>query len=263
MSLPAVASLWIGAELGWLHKLCLASFVRHGHEVTLFYAGTDTAPLVPDGVKTSPAAAVWDPAAFGHGDAPASMVSDLFRLYLLKQTEMMWIDTDVLCVRPLPDDPWHIGREHGGNVNGAILRLPKTSSTLTKLMTWFEDPEWIPPWLNDRQQAKVAQEPLGKRLERAFKLDRPVVGPKALKHTIKAEGEAQHLRTPDVYYPVRGVYADVFFNPTGGVEGSLTPKTLTVHLYASMLRAFHTNHMPPPGSFIAKYARELEFDIQL
>ena len=176
---------------------------------------------------------------------------------------MIWIDTDVLCVRPLPDTAYHIGREHGGNVNGAILRLPRTSSTLMTLIDCFEDPEWIPPWLSDRQQAKVAKEPPGKRLERSFRLVRSAVGPHALKHTIKAKGEAHHLRKPDVYYPVRGVYADVFFNPTGGVEGSLTPETLTVHLYASMLRSFHTNHMPPKGSFIAKCARELEFDIHL
>ncbi|CUH79820.1 hypothetical protein [Tropicibacter naphthalenivorans] len=256
-----VASLWIGKELDWLHQLCLASFVHHGHKVTVFYDGTDVAPVVPDGVDTVPAAEVWDRKAHGHGKAPASMVSDLFRLYLLKQTPMMWVDCDVLCVQPLPDDPFHIGKEHGGMVNGAVLRLPPESATLNQLIDWFEDPHFVPHWLNDAQQAKVDAAEPGNRLETAFRLVRPAVGPRALRHTIRAMKEDNHLRRPEVYYPVRGVYSDVFFNPHGGAEESLSFDTLTVHLYASMIRPFHTKHMPAKSSFIAQYAREIGFDI--
>ena len=258
---PHVASYWYGSELDWLHQLCLASFVHHGHAVTVFYDGTDTAPVVPNGVDCRPAADLWDPKAHGYGKSPASMVSDLFRLYLLKQTEMMWIDCDVLCIQPLPDDPYHIGREYGGMVNGAVLRLPKSSATLNQLIDWFEDPEFVPHWMNDSQQAEVAKAAPGKRLEAAFRMVRPSVGPRALRHTIRALGEDQHLRAPEVYYPIRGVFTDVLFNPTGGTERSLTTETLTIHLYASMIRRFHKTHMPDKNSFIAKYAREIGFEI--
>lgn len=260
-SLPHVASYWYGPELDWLHQMCLASFVHHGHPVTVFYDGTETAPKVPVGVETRPASDVWDPSHIDDREALSSMVSDLFRLYLLKNTSMMWIDCDVLCLQPLPDQPYHIGKEHGGMVNGAILRLPKDSPTLNQLIDWFEDPEFVPHWLNDAQQAKVAKAPPGKRLEKAFRLVRPSVGPRALRHTLRALGEEQHLSAPEIYYPVRGVYADVFFYPHGGVEGSLSADTLTVHLYASMIRPFHKNHAPAKGSFIADYAREIGFDI--
>ncbi|MDJ0823157.1 MAG: hypothetical protein QNJ09_15280 [Paracoccaceae bacterium] len=260
-TLPEVATLWIGAELDWLHQMCLASFVYHGHKVTLFHAGSDVPPVVPDGVTTRPAADIWDPAEHGHGRAPASMVSDLFRLYLLKQTETIWIDADVLCLQPFPEQPYHIGWEPSGTVNGAILRLPEDSPTLNSLIEWFEDPEFVPHWLSEAQQAKVAEAEPGKRLVTAFKLVRPSVGPRALKHTMRAKGEKRFISPAKVYYPVRGVYTDVLFNPYGGVEGSLTPETLCVHLYASMIRGYHKNHIPDPGSFMAEYAREIEFDI--
>lgn len=261
LSPPKVASFWVGKELGWLHSMCLASFVFHGHEVTLFYAGSDGAPAVPDGVRTAPAAEVWDPAAHGHGEAPASMVSDLFRLYLLKQTDMMWIDTDVLCLRPFPDTPYHIGKEPSGTINGAVLRLPKQSKTLNALIEWFEDPEFVPHWMNAAQQAHVAAAPPGQRLLAAFKHMRPSIGPRALANTIRKMGEAKHLSPPEVYYPVRGVFTDIFFNPSGGVTGSLSPDTLCVHLYASMIRKFHLKHQPHPDCFIAQCARDIEFDI--
>lgn len=77
-SLPAVASLWIGDRLNWLHELSLASFVQRGHEVVLFHTAPSPPP-VPAGVRTCPAAEIWDAAAAGHGEAPASMLSDLFR----------------------------------------------------------------------------------------------------------------------------------------------------------------------------------------
>ncbi|MBO9464050.1 hypothetical protein J7443_02315 [Tropicibacter sp. R15_0] len=259
--LPEVATLWIGPDLDWLHQMCLSSFVYHGHKVTLFYAGSDQAPIVPDGVITRPAADIWDPAEHGYGGAPASMVSDLFRLYLLMQTEMIWIDADVLCLQPFPEKPYHVGWEPSGTVNGAILRLPKESATLNSLIEWFEDPEFVPHWMTETQQAKVAEAEPGKRLVTAFKLVRPSVGPRALKHTLRAKKEKRFISPAEVYYPVRGVYTDVLFSPFGGVEPGLTEETLCVHLYASMIRGYHKKHTPAPGSFIAEYAREIEFDI--
>lgn len=258
---PEVASLWIGKGLDWLHQLCLASFVHNGHAVTVFYDGTDVAPSVPEGVCVRPAAEIWDRHAHGHGSAPASMVSDLFRLYLLKQTEMVWIDCDVLCYRPLAADRYHVGREYGGMVNGAVLRLPRMSETLRQLIEWFEDPEFIPPWLREVQQAEVAKASPGRRLEAAFRLERPSIGPRALRYTLRKMQERQYLREPDVYYPVRGVLTDVLFNPHGGIEGNLTDNTLTIHLYASMIRPFHKKHAPDPSSFIARYARDIGFTI--
>ncbi len=262
-SLQDVATLWIGGELNWLHHLALSSFVHRGHRVTLYHSEMEAAPKVPAGVKTRPAAEVWDAKAAGHEGAPASMQSDIFRLHLLRDTDQIWIDADVLCYRPLSPDAYHVGREHGGGVNGAVLSLPKTSPTLNLLLDWFADPAWVPHWLSETQQAKVATAPPGKRLLAAFRLERPAVGPRALKHTMRQQGEFTHLKSPAAYYPVRGVFTDTFFNPYGGVDEAITHKTEAIHLYASMIRPYHERHMPHPDSFIARFAREIDFDIAL
>lgn len=256
-----VSTLWIGGALNWHHQLALASFVHRGHNVTLYYAEMEAPPVVPKGVHTRPAAEIWDAEAAGHAGAPPSMQSDIFRLHLMHQTDDVWIDADVLCYRPLASEPYHVGREHGGAVNGAVLRLPQGSATLTKLMAWFADPEWVPHWMTEEQQAEVAKAPPGRRLLTAFRLVRPAIGPRALKHTLRQQGEFKHIKPPDVYYPIRGVFSDLFFNPHGGVEGWLTEKTQGIHLYASMIRPFHEKKMPHPDSFIARFARDIDFDI--
>lgn len=257
---PPVASLWIGDELNWMHAFSLQSFVAHGHDVTLFYDG-DRPPGVPDGVETRPITDVWDPASAGHAEAPASMLSDLFRLYLLRDTDMIWIDTDMVCLKPLPNEDYFVGFEPTGSVNGAILRLPRTSDALNKLIAWFSDETFVPHWLAKHRQKTVAQEPPGKRLLKAFELVRPSIGPRALKHTLKKTGEDKNIRSSEVFYPVRGVMTDLLFS--GHVTDDLwrSQDTLTLHLYASMVRRYHREHRPETNSFIARFADEIGFDL--
>ncbi|SLN12968.1 hypothetical protein TRL7639_00153 [Falsiruegeria litorea R37] len=258
--LPPVASLWVGGELNWLHKLCLASYAYRGHEVVLFFMA-DTAPSVPPGVRTAPITDIWDPAPAGHADAPASMLSDLFRLHLLKKTDMVWIDTDMLAVRPMPTADYHFGFEPTGSINGAVLRLPKASKALNKLLEWFDDPEWITPWLGEKDQAEIAKAPPGKRLLRAFELRRPAVGPRALAYTLRKCGELKHAQKPDVFYPLRGVMTDVLFSGHCHQDNWLTENTLAVHLYDSMVRLYHKRHRPQKHSFIARTAHQIGFDL--
>lgn len=259
-SLPVVATLWVGDHLDWLHEVSLASFVQRGHEVVLFYT-EPTPPNVPEGVRTSPVQDIWDPVKAGHKKAPASMLSDLFRLYLLKQTDMMWVDADVLCYRPMPDVDYHVGYEPVGTINGAVLRLPKASETLNYLIDLFEDPDCVPPWLSKKVKAEVSTAPSGQRLLRSFRLQRPSLGPRALDYALNMTGEVEHVRDADVFYPVRGIYTDVFFNGACGDASWVTENTLGIHLYASMVRRYHKVHRPEQNSFMDRFAKEIGFDL--
>lgn len=259
-SLPPVASLWIGGDLNWMHAFSLQSFVARGHNVTVFFGGTQP-PKVPKDVQTRPMTDIWDPASAGHADAPASMLSDLFRLYLLRDTDMIWIDTDMVCLHPLPDTDYMIGYEPTGSVNGAILRLPSESEALNKLITWFSDDTFIPHWLGKNRKQEVAQEPPGKRLRKAFDLVRPSIGPRALQHTLKETHEDEQISAASVYYPVRGVMTDLLFSGHVTDDAWRLPETLTLHLYASMVRRYHREHRPEPNSFIARFADEIGFDL--
>lgn len=258
-TLPTVASLWAGDALTWLHELCLASYVHFGHEVVLFYVGS-SAPSVPAGVVTRPSLDIWDHEADGHGDAPAAMLSDLFRLHLMKQTDMVWIDTDMLCLQPMPEADYYAGYEQAGAINGAVLRLPQDSETLELLLGWFADPEWVPHWLAGHLRRRIESAPEGKRLLKSFELIRPALGPRALTHTMKRTGEAAHAQKASVFYPVRGVMSDVLFSGYVPKDHWKQDDTLAVHLYSSLLRRYHKLHRPEQNSFIARFAQEIGFD---
>jgi hypothetical protein len=108
---------------------CLASFRRLGHQVTVFsYDKLD----MPVGITQMDARSILPKKAFfkvetgpalHHGSA--SQFSNLFRYHMIKKTGLVWIDTDVFCLRAdWPDLPILIAWQGPVLVNNAVLRLP-------------------------------------------------------------------------------------------------------------------------------------------
>jgi len=97
--LPIIQSLWIGAPLSNLEKLCVQSFLDHGHEFHLYtYADIDGVPegaTIKDGNEILP-----------HGELTGGVtqepgvLSDYFRYALLNKKGGWWVDMDTVCLRP-------------------------------------------------------------------------------------------------------------------------------------------------------------------
>lgn len=116
MSLHVVRTLWLGDRLPPAQRACLASFVRVGHAVELFTY--QPALEVPAGVCVRDAREVLpESRVFVYGEAAGinagSMAgfSNVFRYEMLRRMGGYWVDTDVFCVRPLPDAPVVIASE--------------------------------------------------------------------------------------------------------------------------------------------------------
>lgn len=259
---PAVGTLWLGESLRWIDRLALTSFLHHGHDVTLFHVFSEPPAGVPDGVRVLPMESVWNPGPDFPADLPPASLADIFRLHLMRASDMIWVDTDVLCLRPLPANDYLVGFEEGGWINNAVLRLPKDSAALTRMLDLLQDPEWVPEWLPPGEKLKVRSADRGKRLSAACKAVPNVLGPRAMTYLLGQTGESRNARPQEVFNPLPWSMADVYFNPHGGVDGWLTDQTLTVHLYASRIRALHLRVAPYPGSFIANLADQVGFSFQ-
>jgi hypothetical protein len=255
---PAVASLWVGEKLRWLDKLALASFVHRGHAVTLFHTAPQ-APAVPEGVQTRPAAEVFDPTSVT-GFAPAQ-TADLFRLHLMRDTDLVWVDTDALCLRPLALQAggWLVGHEDGNMINNAVLRMPKSSAALAALIAVATDPTQVPDWLPDEHRAEVMAAVPSERLATACLLVPNLMGPRGLTAMLTKHGEDIHALPMRVLNPLPWSMGDAWFNPQGGVTGWFGPETMVAHLYASRLRKIHLRGRPRPHSFLADFAAEIGF----
>ncbi len=249
-ALPTCSALWIGPTLGALERTCLSSFVETGHPVDLY--AYDDLRGVPSGVAVRDAAEVLPRSALlrHRRTGSWSLGSNRFRYALMRAGRGVWIDCDVLCLRPLPDDPFLFGFENERRINGAVLRLPADAPVLRDLEAIFETPRWVPPW-----------EPLGRRLRyaalhrlrRRFGLaDMPwgVAGPNALTHYLVRRGVAGHAQPPEAFYPVRLRDADALLSPDPtGVASRIGERTSCIHLWSQALRA---QQAPPPrGSFVA------------
>lgn len=130
-----VHQLWIG-PLTELERLSLRSFVAHGHEVWLWTYG-DVGPIPAGVVRKSgeevlPASRIFRYREF---DTVAGF-SNLFRYSVLLASGGTWSDSDVVCLRPLPEDPYLIPSEdlpEGLQRANCVLRAPAGSDFLRLL----------------------------------------------------------------------------------------------------------------------------------
>jgi hypothetical protein len=255
-----IASLWIGDTLGDLEKLSLLSFAHQGHPVTLFHTHPLQDPQL-DGVTLRPARDVFDYKDSLLEEAAPAVFADLFRLRMVRDTDLTWVDTDIICLKPfLATDGYLVGFESDTTVNNAVLRLPAHSEALNALLDVFSEPSFVPPWLNKNDAKEVKKLPSDQRLLGSAKQVPNTFGPLAITWALKETGEVSHALPFDRLNPVPWPMGDIYFNPHGGVEGWLTDKTMGVHMYASRVRAVHKRTPPYAGSFIANIATKVGFD---
>tara|TARA_Y100000310_G_scaffold26993_1_gene25688 strand:- start:5740 stop:6432 length:693 start_codon:yes stop_codon:yes gene_type:complete len=98
-----VNGFWFGGELGELEKLCINSWIKNGYEFYLWVYDLDIE--VPDKVVIANANHIVSFTEYftyseGHSRGTPVAFSNLFRAQLLYQKGGLYIDLDVLCLKP-------------------------------------------------------------------------------------------------------------------------------------------------------------------
>lgn len=94
---------------------------------------------VPDGVVQRDANEIlplgpYDPELL----LPGATIADIFRLTLMQKTDEVWMDSDMLLLRPLATEETHIyGRIVSGRVNNAVMALPQDSPVPGDILAAF------------------------------------------------------------------------------------------------------------------------------
>src|SRR5882757_7227544 len=153
---PDVVTFWHG-PLDRLRQVCLRSQVAAGHNVTIY--SFDALAGLPDGVANAEAEAVL-PHAFSEKLRPPQpdgswrdwttlQFSDFFRMRLMAQHAGLWLDADVLLLKPVELDlakpyfAWERPRQLGNSV----LYLPPDDAIVTAFDELMEQEELTPNWL--------------------------------------------------------------------------------------------------------------------
>ncbi|MBK8085817.1 MAG: hypothetical protein IPK28_19440 [Devosia sp.] len=247
-----IVTLWVGSALGRMERMCLASFVAHGHPVALYAFGE--IGNLPPGVELRDAGAVADRSELARiaGSPPAlTLFADYFRLLLMRKSAGLWVDTDVVCLRPFELDGGFVaGWESADYINNAVLRLAPDSPVLADALAAFESGR-APPWVPfHRAPAARVRTLLGRRVA-PRDLPRGTFGPKGMTALAVRHGLAAAARPTEVFYPLHPRAAERLYDPTLRLDDIVTADTLTLHLWNEKLHHLKATE-PPRGSILAE-----------
>lgn len=207
---------------------CLTSFVRHGHEVSVF----SYEPLeLPPGVAARDAAEILPRHRLylierGIHRGTVSQFSDHFRYCMIRDTGLVWIDTDIVCLRPdWPDREWLLAGQDTCMVNGAVLGVPPAHPLLDDAITVSERLEGVGVWA--------------------------LIGPHLLTALVHEHDVERELLPVDAFYPIHFSKASELLRPLGPGERLTLPReALGIHLWNEVLRMNGHDRTadPPPGS---------------
>jgi hypothetical protein len=217
--LPDVVTFWHG-PLDRLRQTCLRSQVAAGHTVTVY--SFDPIPGLPDGVGNAEAEAIL-PHAFSEKLRPAQpdgswrdwttlQFSDFFRMRLMAQGAGLWLDADVLLLKPVQIDlqkpyfAWERPRQLGNSV----LYLPSRDPIVTAFESLMQQEELTPDWLALRHRLTFAMRRLRGRSNRLPDIRVAIFGPASLTALARRHGRLHHALPKTSFYAVHADPGQVF-----------------------------------------------------
>ncbi|TDO23153.1 glycosyltransferase [Pedobacter duraquae] len=142
-----IQSLWIGGQLSNVERLCIQSFIDHGHEFHLYaYEEIKNAPknaMIKDARSIAPEKMIFRNKE-GWGKGSVTGFADLFRIMMVKKNGGWWVDMDVICLKPFnftADEVFCTSYEgeYGSLINNCVFKSKADSEFLVKCMDYISD----------------------------------------------------------------------------------------------------------------------------
>jgi hypothetical protein len=217
--LPDVVTFWHG-PLDRLRQTCLRSQVAAGHTVTVY--SFDPIPGLPEGVGNAEAEAVL-PHAFSERLRPAQpdgswrdwttlQFSDFFRMRLMAQGAGLWLDADVLLLKPVQIDAEnpYFAWERPRQLGNSVLYLPSRDPIVTAFESLMQQEELTPDWLALRHRLTFATRRLRGQSNRLSDIRVAIFGPASLTALARRHGRLHHALPKQSFYAVHADPGQVF-----------------------------------------------------
>ena len=196
--LPDIVTFWHG-PMDALRQTCLRSQLAAGHKVTVY--SFDTIPGLPAGVENAEAEAIL-PHAFSERLRPPQpdgswrdwttlQFSDFFRMKLMAKGAGLWLDADVLLLKPAEIDPAkpYFAWERPRQLGNSVIYLPPQHGIVTAFEELMEQEELTPNWLSLRHRITFAMRRLRGGSNRLSDIRVAIFGPAALTALARRTGE--------------------------------------------------------------------------
>lgn len=234
-----INTLWIG-KLTRLEKVCLSSFLFHGHQVNV-YSYEDLKGL-PEGVNQKDANEIIPESevfyygrSAGKGSGSVAGFANRFRYELLKRSDnSFWVDADVLALKPFNlSSELDFGWENHKFINNAVIGTKRANHPLfTTLSDASQSPFKIQPWDNIKVKYKKVRAKLHQNNTNFMPWG--LTGPKALTGAVKELKLLHHTSPYYVYYPISYANASLIFDCSKNVI--IPDEAKSIHLWNEVLR---------------------------
>jgi hypothetical protein len=235
---PDVVTFWHG-PLDRLRQLCLRSQLAAGHNVTVY--SFDPLPGLPDGIANAEAEAVL-PHAFSEKLRPPQpdgswrdwttlQFSDFFRMRLMAQKGGLWLDADVLLLKPVEIDATkpYFAWERPRQLGNSVLYLPPDDSIVSAFSRLMQQEELTPDWLSLRHRVVFALRRLCGGSRRLSDIRVAIFGPAALTALARRNGEIKYALPRQSFYAVHAE-PKLFFEPSDFSELISDPRIVGFHI---------------------------------
>jgi len=252
---PDVVTFWHG-PLDGLRQTCLRSQVAAGHKVTVY--SFDSIPGLPDGVGNAEAEAIL-PHAFSERLRPPQpdgswrdwtilQFSDFFRMRLTADNAGLWLDADVLLLKPAELDSAkpYFAWERPRQLGNSVLYLPPRDPIVMAFENLMKQDELTPDWLALRHRLTFALRRLRGGSTRLSDIRVAIYGPAALTALARRARELQHALPKQSFYAVHAE-PRLFFEPTDFSELLADPQIIGLHISPKG----RGSEPPIPGSLYA------------
>lgn len=252
---PDVVTFWHG-ELDALRTLCLRSQVAAGHRVTV-YSFEPLAGL-PDGVGNADAEPVLS-RAFAERLRPSGpsgawrdwttlQFSDFFRMRLMAAGAGLWLDADVLLLKPVRLDPLtpYFAWEKPRQLGNSVLYLPPGDPIVAAYDALMDQAELTPDWLAWRHRLTFRWRKMRGGSHRLSDIRVAIFGPASLTALARREGCLHHALPKKSFYAVHAK-PSLFFEPSDFSRLIADPEILGFHISPKG----RGGAAPIPGSFHA------------
>jgi hypothetical protein len=252
---PDVVTFWHG-PLDALRRTCLRSQVEAGHKVTVY--SFEPLAQLPDGVGNAEAEAIL-PHSFSEKLRPPQpdgswrdwtilQFSDFFRMRLMARNAGLWLDADVLLLKPIEIDPAkpYFAWERPRQLGNSVLYLPADHPIVMAFAELMEQDELTPDWLALRHRLTFALRQLRGGSNRLSDIRIAIYGPASLTALARRAGELNHALPQRSFY---AVHADPkrFFERSDFSKLIADPKIIGLHISPKG----RGNQPPIPGSLYA------------
>ncbi len=209
--LPDVVTFWHG-PLDKLRQTCLRSQVAAGHKVTVY--SFEPLPGLPDGVGNAEAEAIL-PHAFSEKLRPPEpdgtwrdwtilQFSDFFRMRLMADSAGLWLDADVLLLKPVEIDPAkpYFAWERRRQLGNSVLYLPAHDPIVAAFEELMEQEELEPDWLALRHRLTFMMRQWRRRSNRISDIRIAIYGPASLTALARRAREHHHALPKKSFYEI-------------------------------------------------------------